>query len=490
MVLLEKKERKKYRTFLVVIAALALISGYLLLCVMVNPSRILPNTTVNEVSLDNMTLEEAASAIEVDTAARREKASLTITADEASYTLELGDSLEIDCMALAKQALSGNRKPFPLRGLFRLRNALIGLHIDAFPTVQDSRILHQKIKDTGILDLGDATQTTYTEKKGKLIFTIGTAGTHTDEEALTKQILSALDAGDYETPITCPMSSGTVRPVDMDSIYQKVHKEAASADLESDPKRGYRIAKSVRGVDFDKEAAEEILKKAKEGSTVAIDLIYTEPEITTRDMKKHLFRDRLAVHTTRVGGSANRIVNIRLATAKCNGIILRSGEEFSFNNTVGEQTAETGFRKANAILGRNIIQAYGGGICQVSTTLFISALYAGLDIPERWCHNYVSSYAEPGMDAAVAWGGLDFRIANDKKYPIMLQVTYANGRLTAAIWGTKTEKTSVNIKTKVLNSSNEILEVQTTRKIRFASSGKVVTKRFESSYLNPSARQY
>ncbi|MCI9598203.1 MAG: VanW family protein [Firmicutes bacterium] len=144
-----------------------------------------------------------------------------------------------------------------------------------------------------------------------------------------------------------------------------------------------------------------------------------------------------------------------------------SGEEFSFNDTVGEQTAETGFRKANAIQGANIIQAYGGGICQVSTTLFIPALYSGLDIPERWCHNYVSSYAEPGMDAAVAWGGLDFRIVNNKKYPIVLQVTYANGQLTASIWGTKTEKSSVKVETQVLNSSGETLDVQTIRKISF-----------------------
>lgn len=71
------------------------------------------------------------------------------------------------------------------------------------------------------------------------------------------------------------------------------------------------------------------------------------------------------------------------------------------------------------------------------------------------------------MDAAVAWGGLDFRIVNNKKYPIVLQVTYANGQLTASIWGTKTEKSSVKVETQVLNSSGETLDVQTIRKISF-----------------------
>lgn len=93
------------------------------------------------------------------------------------------------------------------------------------------------------------------------------------------------------------------------------------------------------------------------------------------------------------------------------------------------------------------------------------------------------------MDAAVAWGGLDFRIVNNKKYPIALQVTYANSRLTVSIWGTKTEESSVKVETKVLNSSSDTLEVRTTRKISSAGDGNVVIQRFDSSYLNPSMRQ-
>ena len=136
-----------------------------------------------------------------------------------------------------------------------------------------------------------------------------------------------------------------------------------------------------------------------------------------------------------------------------------------------------------------MIQAYGGGICQVSTTLFIPALYAGLDIPERWCHTYVSSYADPGMDAAVAWGDLDFRIVNDKKYPVKLEVSYENGSLTATIWGTKTEDTPIEIETKELDSSDRSLEVQTIRKMYSSGSENAVITRFNSSYINPSVRQ-
>lgn len=484
----EKKRLKKRGILFAVLAVLVLAAAYLLVCAAVNPERMLPNMTVNGVSLGDMSLEEAASALEADTAARRKAAELTISADQTSYRLKVGDLLGLDCMALAGQALSYSQEPFAARGIFWLWDALFGLRITEFPAVTDPASLYQRLEASGLLDIDSTLQTTYQEKDGQLVFTMGTTGEATDEMALTEEITAALEGGDYETVITCPMTSGTVEPLDMDAVYQKVHKKVADASL--DPRHGYRLVKSVRGVDFDKEAAREAVKGLEEGATAAVDLVYTEPKITTRDMKKHLFRDLLASHTTRVGGTAGRIANIRLAAAKCNGTILLPGETFSFNKTVGEQKAETGFHKASAIQGRKIIQAYGGGICQVSTTLFISALYAGLEIPERWCHNYVSTYAKPGMDAAVAWSELDFQIKNDQKYPIKLKVHYANGSLTTAIWGAKTEKPRVKIDTKVLSSSAEVLEVQTTRKLYFSGSSNAVISRFYSAYLNSSQRQY
>ncbi len=156
---------------------------------------------------------------------------------------------------------------------------------------------------------------------------------------------------------------------------------------------------------------------------------------------------------------------------------------------MGEQTAETGFKKANAILDGKIIQAYGGGICQVSTTIFEAALYAGLEIPERWCHTYISSYADAGMDAAVAWDALDLRIANNQKYPVKLEVTYENGRLTAVLWGTRAEELPVEIETEILDDSGDFLKVMTYRKIFSADRSHFsIEKIAYSEYLNSGKR--
>lgn len=483
----ERKEKKKHIIFLITAGALLLAAAYLILCASVKTDRILPNTTVNKVSLGGMTLPDAAGALEADTDARRKNAVLTVTADGTSYPLDIGSLLELDYKALAAQSLSDSQKGFLLRGFCWLRNAILGSQTMALPSIKDLDALHNRIADAGLLEISSTVPTSYQEEDGQLVFTIGTAGTVTDEAALTRQILDALEAGDYGSKITCPTAAGILEPTDIEQIYQEIHSEPVNASL--DPNNGYQITESARGVDFDREAAQKALNEASEGSTVSIALAYTEPEITTQDLKDNLFKDRLATHTTGAGGSANRIINIQLAAAKCNGVILLPGEEFSFNQTVGEQTAETGFQKANATQGEKVIQAYGGGICQVSTTLFIPALYAGLDIPERWCHTYVSSYADPGMDAAVAWGDLDFRIVNDKKYPVKLEVSYENGSLTATIWGTKTEDTPIEIETKVLDSSDRSLEVQTIRKMYSSGSENAVITRFNSSYINPSVRQ-
>lgn len=237
------------------------------------------------------------------------------------------------------------------------------------------------------------------------------------------------------------------------------------------------------------EYAKGLLEQAQEGDTVTIDLIRTEPEVSTEDMEAHLFQDVLAKFSTIVGGSKNRKVNVRFAAERCREIILNAGNEFSFNQTVGEQTAETGFKKANVILDGKIIQAYGGGICQVSTTIFEAALYAGLDIPERWCHTYVSSYADPGMDAAVAWDALDLRIVNDRNYPVKLEVVYEAGRLTATFWGTRTEDTSIDIETEVLYDSSDLLKVMTCRKTYSPDRSHFFMEKISySEYLNPSKR--
>ena len=119
----------------------------------------------------------------------------------------------------------------------------------------------------------------------------------------------------------------------------------------------------------------------------------------------------------------------------------------------------------------------------MSSTIFAAALYANLDIEERWEHEYVSSYIAAGMDAAVAWDILDFKIRNNKDYPIRIDITYAGDMLTVDIWGTKTEDSVVEIDTEIMDNSSGKLCVQTTRRV--SNGDRVFVEQIaDSTYIN------
>jgi len=119
-----------------------------------------------------------------------------------------------------------------------------------------------------------------------------------------------------------------------------------------------------------------------------------------------------------------RLHNIRLAIEAINGITIRPGEEFSFNDTVGERSEERGYKKATALFGREKVQEFGGGVCQVSTTIFQAAKQAGLEIEERHQHKRKIPYAELGQDATVDFDArFDLRFKNNTDNAIRMFVS-------------------------------------------------------------------
>ncbi len=129
----------------------------------------------------------------------------------------------------------------------------------------------------------------------------------------------------------------------------------------------------------------------------------------------------------RTGGRyTNRAHNVALAAKALNGAVIQPGEVLSFNDTVGERSAERGFRNAPVIANGRIRQGLGGGVCQVSTTLHLASLSAGLEIVEHRTHSRTSSYAAAGLDATVAWGTIDYKIRNPYDFPVTVR-SFATG---------------------------------------------------------------
>lgn len=156
--------------------------------------------------------------------------------------------------------------------------------------------------------------------------------------------------------------------------------------------------------------------------------IETEKPKVTEDKLKSVDSLIASASTSYRSSSYERATNVRLATESIDGTVLMPGDVFSFNEVVGERTADKGYRPAGVIVGNKLESGLGGGVCQVSSTLYNAVLKSGLSSVERAHHSFPSSYVSFGMDATVDYGSLDYKFKNTFEYPIYIKA-YAGGRV-------------------------------------------------------------
>lgn len=163
----------------------------------------------------------------------------------------------------------------------------------------------------------------------------------------------------------------------------------------------------------------------------------TEPKGSEEELAQ--IKDLLGSCNTNFRTSvAARITNINVATSRINGTVLYPGEVFSVNETILYRNKENGYEKAGSYEGGQTVQSYGGGVCQVSTTLYNAVIYAELEIVERQNHSMTVAYVPLAMDAAIAGDYLDFKFKNNQEYPIYIE-GYTQGKdLYFNIYGVET----------------------------------------------------
>ncbi len=153
------------------------------------------------------------------------------------------------------------------------------------------------------------------------------------------------------------------------------------------------------------------------------------------------------------GRSAGQRHNARLAAQSINGRVIAPGAVFSFNKTVGSWTLDRGYVKAPVSFDGELVPAFGGGVCQTSTTVYNAALLAGLPVLERHHHVFAPSYVAPGRDAAVAQYDIDLRIGNPYPWPVRLQARIQGDRLEVRVFGHEQPAAAVQILTEVLSAT-------------------------------------
>ena len=268
-----------------------------------------------------------------------------------------------------------------------------------------------------------------------------------DEDALYERIAQALAADSREIEFT--QLTGTITMPE----FQKIHDELAVEPADAYFNEDFSIVPEVNGCWFEVAEAEDLWKAAQPGDLVEVPLDLTYPENTEESLNAMLYRDKLGSQTTYYTWSNdNRISNINLVAEKLNGHIMLPGEVFSYNEYVGQRTKEAGFLEAGAYDNGEVVQEVGGGICQVSSTLYCATMYAQLETVERTNHYFKVDYLDYGLDATVSWPGPDFKFKNCRDYPIKIVATCDNEEkaLTIEIWGTDVDGSYVTLRSSKL----------------------------------------
>ena len=149
----------------------------------------------------------------------------------------------------------------------------------------------------------------------------------------------------------------------------------------------------------------------------------------------------------------DRNFNLKLAASKLNGVVLKPGEEWSFNATVGERSEKEGYKVAHVITAGEMVDGLAGGTCQISTTLFGAAFFAGLDIVKTINHSRPSAYTPLGFDATVVWPNTDLKLKNPYEFPVVIHYRVANGEALVEILGKPRPWDKIVFERKVLEST-------------------------------------
>lgn len=452
-----KTESAKKITFCIclslsIVLAIFLVLSTIFALLNVNNTRILSGIYIDTVNVSGLTKEEAKEAL---SNALNNNLALTIRIYNGDYeTSFLPEQIEakFDIDAAIDAAYRIGRDGSFIQNNYIILFTLLE-PVSIQPTLQYNEEALNSIASSIAEKLPDKViEPSYYVEDSNLIITKGHSGNVVDTESLKQQMITSIqNTRETKKEIEIPVNYVECQAIDLDAIYQEVKKAPQDAYYTSDP---FVVYPHVNGVDFaiSLEEAKKLLEEDKEEYTIPLQSI--PPAVTTNQIGTEAFPDLLSSFKTYYYESnVNRTTNLKLSASKINGTVLLPGEVFSYNQVVGKRTIEAGYKDAAIYSGGKVVDGLGGGICQISSTLYDAVVLANLEIVERSNHGFVTSYLDAGWDATVVYGAIDFKFKNSRKYPIKIVASVSNGVAEFQIFGKKEEvEYEVDIETKVIAS--------------------------------------
>ncbi len=313
-------------------------------------------------------------------------------------------------------------------------------HVNIEPNITFNKELLTKNLEDLSSQLPDAVvQSSYYIENNELIITSGKEGNVVDVASTIESIKASISTfSAMNQPIEIVVKNSQPNEINVEQIYNEIRKDPVDAYYTKDP---FEIHPAENGMDFKislEEAKAMITSEKKEEYVVPLTII--APKVTTNMIGTEAFPDMLSTFSTKYAPSnRNRTTNLILASNKINGTVLMPGETFSYNKVVGARTISAGYKEAPIYVEGRVEDGLGGGICQITSTLYNAVIYANLEITQRTNHQFIPSYVSASRDATVVYGALDFQFKNNRNYPIKLVCSVSGGIANFQIFGMKQE---------------------------------------------------
>ena len=426
--------------------------------------RIAENVCVGGIDLGGMTPERAYRELKYASQEVLERSVLWVDLPQSSIPLEPQNTkVSLNCYsalwAAWKAGRFGNQDlSISLAPHLKLDQKYIRHRIDLYADHYDTDMTAPSTYLAGPMPDLELENQSSKNRPQTLELTLGLPTTRLDREDAFQQILAVYDSAFAMASTAGYRVTGPFRvdlleepeAPDLQKIYEDVYIPPVDDSLDM---KNHSVIPGAYGYHFNLEAAQQQADQAKFGETLYIAMEFQEPEIFGEGV---YFRDVLGYCETKHTSDENRNNNLRRACESMNGKILQPGDVFSYNDTLGQRTKENGYLRSGAYSGWELVQSYGGGICQGSSTLYCAALYADLEIIQRKNHGYRVGYLEAGLDATVNWGGPDFQFRNNTHFPVKIAAEVSDGFVKISLLGTEERNYYVEMETEVKWGSSTI----------------------------------
>ena len=399
---------------------------------------IISGISIKGIDVSNLSVEEAKETLQ-NYINENLPENITLVHNEYETSIPLSSlNVSFDIDSAVNQAYeTGKSGNIFENGFIALKTRINPIDIELSATLDEEQLrtalndISSKLPDT-VIESG------YYIEGNDLIVTKGAEGNVVNVDQMCTYIKSGISNLTLKNR-TLDISTVSKQPsaIDIEKIYNEIYKEPVDAYYTQDP---FAVYPSENGLDFaiSLDEAKNMLLEEKDEYVIPLQTLY--PNVTTNMIGTEAFPDMLSTYSTRYSTSdRDRTTNLQLAASKINGTVLMPGETFSYNQVVGERTIAAGYKEAPIYVEGEVVDGLGGGICQITSTLYNAVLYANLEIVERSNHQFVPSYVKASRDATVVYGSIDFKFKNNRDYPIKLVCSVSGGIAKFDIYGLRTD---------------------------------------------------